>query len=192
MSLILWTLQLLTVLEATSHVFEHFPGIGKIEQQITGWSFGVSLTIAVCVSVYRWNPLAVNASWVHSVMRIGWTIHIVCAGVLLVQLILGRLFANFPMSPNLLVHRRLMLIYFVFVSGVSHWAVSSNPIYQRGATLAYYLTTITLLACWLTLMSPEKEYVPVSNRPITKEEIEELDRQIEGTDRMIKKWRDGL
>ncbi len=171
---VLWTLQMLAVLEVMSLVTEQYPELGVAAKVITSSSFTVGV-IAAGVSVF--SDLH-NANHIPLWLAVTWRVtrYVSCAScfVLVAQILWFALFPV-PMVPNVRIHRRLFTLYggvlptFALLTGDV-----GSQLLNDYVNVVYLSGVLVTLCCWIGLLKPNREYCPISARTMSGTSLQNI------------------
>lgn len=172
---ILWTLQLLAVQEVMSLVTEQYPQLGVAAKVITSSSFTVGI-IAAAISVFS----NLNTSHVPLWLDVTWRVtrYVCCAScfVLVAQILWFALFPV-PMVPNVRIHRRLFTLYGGVLPTLALLIgdVGSQRLNDY-VNVGYLSGVLVTLCCWIGLLTPDREYCPISARTMSRSSLQNISK----------------
>lgn len=173
---VLWTLQLLSVQEVMSLVTEQYPELGVAAKVITSSSFTVGV-IAAGVSVF--SDLN-NANHVPLWLDVTWRVtrYVSCAScfVLVAQILWFALFPV-PMVPNVRIHRRLFTLYGGVLPTLALLIGDvGSPLLNDYVNIGYLSGVLITLCCWAGLLTPGREYCPISARTTSQSSLQNISK----------------
>jgi hypothetical protein len=171
---VLWTLQLLAVLEVMSLVTEQYPELGVAAKVITSSSFLVGI-IAAGISVFSdLNNANRIPLWLDVIWRV--TRYVACAScfVLVAQILWFALFPV-PMVPNVRIHRRLFTLYGGVLPTLALLVGDvGSQLLNDYVNVVYLSGVLGTLCCWIGLLRPDREYCPIPARSTSQTSLQNL------------------